>query len=221
MIEIKKIVKSYGKFVLDIEGIEINEGESLLILGPNGSGKTTFLNLLATIIKPDYCNVKIFGKDLIKDYKEIRKIMGYVMHDFNLYENLTVYENLKIFIKMYSLESIDKLKIIEYLYNKKFKELSYGQKKLVSLIKELIKCPRVLLLDEAFSGLDVKTKEIVMNLLKEFLERKGIAMITTHNVYDAKRFGGKYLLLDNGKKLYFGDDFSFIEKMMSSRQAEA
>ena len=214
-IHIKKIVKRFREFELRIRDVEIELGDILAILGPNGSGKTTLLNILATIIKADICDVRILDYDLKSDSRVIRKFIGYVMHDFNLYEELSVYENLKIFLNIYKKNKSDLLSYVKPFLMKKFKELSYGQKKLVTLVKELIKEPKVLLLDEILSGLDFNTKTQVINILKE-IRRKSIILLTTHNIRDAINICNKFLLLKNGTVSYYGSDSTELLSVLKS-----
>ncbi len=223
MIKIVSIEKRYKNFKLSINNIIIRKGDIVFILGPNGSGKTTLLNILATLIRPDYCNVKIFDLDLLKDYKKIRRIIGYVMHDFNLYESLTVRENIEL-ISMLNINAKDmrELPLVKDFMNKKFGELSFGQKKLVSIVKELIKNPKVLLLDEAFSGLDIYTRNLIAKIVEDYAKKMGIVLVTTHNVQDLYLFSNcKYLTILNGRNVYYGNNINDAIRMMNSRQTES
>jgi ABC-type multidrug transport system ATPase subunit len=177
-VEITEISKKFGQTqALQNISFSIEEGELFGLIGPDGAGKSTLFNVLVTLIHPDTGTAKIQGYDLIKDYKKIRHIIGYLPGRFSLYGNLSCLENLEFFAKLYG-ENIKKnysliAPIWEQLLpfkDRKATVLSGGMKQKLALCCALIHKPAVLFLDEPTTGVDpVSRRELwdILSLLKE------------------------------------------------------
>lgn len=178
-IRLQGVGKRYGrKWALKDVSIAIGEGELALVVGPNGAGKSTLLKIVAGVVKPTRGEVRLFKEGARSARPEVRRHLGVLLHESFLYDELTVRENLEFFYAMYKggaiqdwrefVEALDVDKVLSC----RVSELSYGWKRRVDLARALIHQPRVVLLDEVFSGLDrgscqVVAEEVIPRVLRE------------------------------------------------------
>ena len=107
-VEIKDLTKRYGDLIaLNSISLTVNEGELFGIIGPDGAGKSTLYQVLATLLKPDAGSASIFGLDTVKDYRTLRRMIGFMPEKFSLYQDLTVQENLKFFASLFGVSVKD------------------------------------------------------------------------------------------------------------------
>lgn len=205
-VEIIEMSKRYGYLqALKSISLRVKEGEFLAFSGPNGAGKTTLLKIIATHIFPSSGTVKIFGADAFKNGGETRRRIGLVTHESFLYDELSVMENLLFYAKLFSVkEEEDFLDTIKFLglkrwYNVRVKQLSHGLRKRADIVRALIHNPNLILLDEPFAGLDMKTCDLLVNSLKAQKERGKTLLISSHSLEWAKKICEKGILLDKGK----------------------
>ncbi len=206
-IQIDNLSKSYG-FNKVLNGIDLNfeKGDFVAIFGPNGAGKTTLIKILSTILKADGGSVFISGLDIRKEVQGIRKIIGLLSHESFLYQNLTVYENLKFFARLYGIsnynESIKyKLNTIG-MYSKRnefVRNLSSGMKQRASILRSLVHDPEIVLLDEPFVGLDIEGSEYLLGIFKEFKKENKTALVTTHDITLGLRECTKVVVINKGR----------------------
>lgn len=159
VIKLNNLTKSYGKSRGIIElNLEINQGEIFGFIGPNGAGKSTTMNTILNFIFPTSGTAEILGYDVVKDSKEIKKVVGYVPSEVNYYESIKVKELLEYSSRFY--ENYDKsyeeeiCSELEVDLNKKISDLSLGNKKKVAIVQALCHRPKLLILDEPTNGLD-------------------------------------------------------------------
>lgn len=184
------------------------------LFGYNGAGKSTLVKIIAGILKPTSGKIEIFGLEPSKS-PELRRRIGVVTHNSMLYRELTVMENLKFYAKLYNSgdwrDVAKKLRLDEIL-NYRVSELSKGFTQRVAIARALICDPRILILDEAFSGLDIDSREILVRVIQEF---NGLLVFSTHNFEDAE-FCDNFLVLENGRLKYFGDSYEKAIESLST-----
>lgn len=208
-IETKGLEKQFGFFPV-LRGIDlaVSEGEFLTIFGPNGAGKSTLLSILATFIKPGSGEAFVAGFDVSREKQRIRKLIGFISHNTMLYENLTVWENLEFIGAFYEVPDLrercsDILQRVE-LYGKKdalVSTLSFGTRQRLAIARTLLHDPRILFLDEPYSGLDYGGAAILTSILGSMKTDKTVVM-TTHNVYEGLSLCDKIAILDHGEVVY-------------------
>ncbi len=208
-IEIDGISKNYG-YVHALRDItlEVLHGEVIGILGPNGSGKTTLLKVLATLISPNSGNVREYGLDPKKKGKEVRRMIGYLAYEPLLYREFTGEENIRFYSKFYqpSLrenlqkrldETLNLLKITRWRHEP-VKNLSSGLRKRFDFARAIIHEPRIILLDEPFSGLDIESANILQGFIRDARKNRTV-VVSTHKIDWAKRLCDKVVILVSGK----------------------
>lgn len=208
-IEIKGLEKQFGFFPV-LRGIDlaVGEGEFLTIFGPNGAGKSTLLSILATFITPGGGEALVAGFDVSKERQQIRKLIGFISHNTMLYENLTARENLEFIGAFYDVADLgercsDILQRVG-LYAKKdalVSTLSFGTRQRLAIARTLLHDPRILFLDEPYSGLDYGGAAILTSILGSAKTDKTVVM-TTHNIYEGLSLCDKVAVLDHGKLVY-------------------
>lgn len=221
IIKVRNLTKSFGKVkAVDNINFEVEKGELFGFLGVNGAGKSTTINILCTLANKTSGNVEVCGLELGKKDKEIRNEIGIVFQDNSLDELLTVKENLISRGYLYETDSkkieqnldrvCETLKIGDLL-NRKFKELSGGQKRSCDIARALMNTPEILFLDEPTTGLDPKTRQNLWNSL-EYLrkETKMTVFLTTHYMEEAAK-AQHVAIMDAGKIVAHGTPFKIKE----------
>ncbi len=211
-INIQGLTKSFGSH-LALRGIdlEVGHGESIVIFGPNGAGKTTLIKILATIMNPSSGVVLVDGLNLKNDAEEIRRSIGVVTHQTFLYSNLTAYENLEFYSRMYDVPR-RKERIHEVLAmlgmtsrsHDRVGTLSQGMRQRLSIARVLLHKPKIMLLDEPEAGLDQQAISMLWKSLQLEGEEKRTIILTTHNLERGLELGERLLILDRGKIVYEG-----------------
>ncbi len=206
-----KISKAYGK-KKEVEALkdvsfEVSKGELFGIIGPDGAGKTTLFRILTTLLLSDSGRATVEGLDVVKDYKAIRKTVGYMPGRFSLYQDLTVEENLNFFATVFS-SSIEKnYDLIKNIYNQiePFKhrragKLSGGMKQKLALSCALIHKPTVLFLDEPTTGVDAVSRKEFWGMLKD-LQQQGITILVSTPYMDEASLCDRIALIQKGRIL--------------------
>jgi len=207
MIKIKNINKSFASDkVLNDVSCEINAGDIFLIEGESGSGKTTFLNILASLMKPESGSVEIDGKNIVQltdihSSKYRRDMIGYITQEFYLLDDFSVEENLfallstMIFTQKECDTKITQALTKANIFHKKdalVSSLSGGEKQRVCIARAIVNEPKILICDEPTSALDVKNRNLFISLLQEYRTAKKIVILVTHDkefqTYASKTF---------------------------------
>jgi heme exporter protein A len=206
-VEIKGLAKSFGSN-LALGGIDlaIERGKTLAIFGPNGAGKTTLIKILATIMKPSAGEILIDGLSLKESAQKIRQRIGVVTHQTFLYGNLTAYENLKFYCRMYGLTNF-KQRIYEVtamvgmeprLYDK-VNTLSRGMQQRLSIARALLHDPAIMLLDEPETGLDQQATSMLWTTLKKEESGRKTIILTSHSLERGLAVCDQVAILNRGK----------------------
>ncbi|MFN0174406.1 MAG: ABC transporter ATP-binding protein [Saprospiraceae bacterium] len=207
-IVIENISKSYGPVpaVQDIS-FSVSKGEIFGLIGPDGAGKTTLFRILTTVLLPDSGKASVTGLDCVKDYKQIRKIIGYMPGRFSLYQDLTVEENLSFFAAVFGTSIQANYDLVAPIYsqiepfkNRRAGALSGGMKQKLALCCALIHKPEVLFLDEPGTGVDPVSRQEFWEMLAS-LKAYGITMLVSTPNMDEAELCDRVALLQSGQLL--------------------
>lgn len=207
-VEVKNIVKTLGKTVAvnDIS-FQVGKGEIFGLIGPDGAGKTTLFRMLTTLLKPEKGYARVLNLDVIKDYKQIRKKVGYMPGRFSLYQDLSVEENLKFFATIFGTtieENYDLIKdiyiLLEPFKKRKAGKLSGGMKQKLALCCALIHKPEVLFLDEPTTGVDPVSRNEFWEMLRKLKEQEITILVSTPYMDEAS-LCDRVVLMQKGRAL--------------------
>lgn len=204
-ISVQDIQRNYGK-VEALKGLsfEVEKGEIFGIIGPDGAGKTTLFRILTTLLLADSGIATVDGNDVVKEYKEIRKKIGYMPGRFSLYQDLSVEENLKVFASIFNTTIEENYHLIKDIYQQiePFKTrragaLSGGMKQKLALCCTLIHEPVVLFLDEPTTGVDPVSRKELWAMLKK-LKKEGITILVSTPYMDEASLCDRIALIQDG-----------------------
>lgn len=190
MIETNQLTKRYGDLIaVNNINLKLSEGDVFGFIGPNGSGKTTTMRMLATLLSPDYGEAYVCGKSIYTHPQEIRRLVGFMPDFFGVYDDMTVIEYLEFFAAAYRINGParraiceEKLELVDMAFKRDamVNQLSRGQTQRIGLARVLLHEPQVLLLDEPASGLDPRARIEIRNLLKKLGEMKKTVIVSSH-----------------------------------------
>ncbi|MDE6479992.1 MAG: ABC transporter ATP-binding protein [Muribaculaceae bacterium] len=207
-IEVSGVSKRYGNLTaLDNVSFTVERGEMFGLIGPDGSGKSSLYKILATLTSPDAGSATVCGLDTVKDYVQLRKVIGYMPEKFSLYQDLSVSENLHFFASLFGVSIKDNYDIIAPVFaqlerfpNRRAGALSGGMKQKLALSCALIHRPEILLLDEPTTGVDAVSRSEFWDMLST-LRAKGITILVSTSYMDEATRCGRIALIDKGKIL--------------------
>lgn len=207
-VTLHNIVKTYNKGsvkAVDEVSFTVKAGELFGLIGPDGAGKTSIFRILTTLLLADKGQASVAGLDVIRDYKEIRNSVGYMPGKFSLYQDLTVLENLNFFATVFDTTLGENYELIKDIYdqikpfnNRRAGKLSGGMKQKLALCCALIHKPKVLLLDEPTTGVDVVSRKEFWEMLKT-LKHQGITILVSTPYMDEAMLCERIALLQEGK----------------------
>ena len=208
-IEVRDIYKKFGDFTA-VKGItfDVKTGEIFGLLGPNGAGKSTLIRMMVTLLPPTSGTAAINGFDVVKKADDVRRSIGVIPQAMTSDLELTVYENLLIFAKLYGVPRETRTRLIAELLeaveltqwaDKPVKNLSGGMRRRVEIARGLVHEPRVFFLDEPTTGLDPVSRTAVWGMLQRIKSQRELTvLITTHYMDEADKLCDRIAIVDHG-----------------------
>jgi len=222
ILNIKNVTKTYKNSLKALKDVnlDIKSGEIFALLGPNGAGKSTLINAVCGIVNFDKGSIKVNDLDIIKNYRETRKIVGIVPQELYLESFETVWNNVNysrgLFGKSKNHVYIEKILKDLSLWDKKdskIKELSGGMKRRVLIAKALSHEPKILFLDEPTASVDVELRKDMWDVVKK-LNKNGVTIIlTTHYIEEAEELSDRVAIINDGKIILVEEKNSLIKKL--------
>jgi ABC-2 type transport system ATP-binding protein len=216
-------------FAVDNLSFDINRGEIFGLLGPNGAGKTTTINILTGLLRADEGNIVMDGHNIRNNFTRLKSVIGIVPQEVSLYSNLTVKDNLLIYGTLYGIDRKSlkdtmsrflHLYDLEHKINEKVMTLSGGMKRRLNIIIGILHSPKLLILDEPTSGIDVQSKKFILSNLKE-MNTEGLTILyTSHYMDEAEKFCSRIAILDMGRIIASDTPQMLVEKSEGCKDLE-
>lgn len=232
MIEINQLSKKYknaDEYAVHNLNLSIDKGEIYGLLGPNGAGKTTLISMLTSLLRPTSGSFTINGLNFKDNKKSLKEIIGVVPQEYALYPTLTAYENLFYFGSMYGLKGktlgnsiTEHLEImgLSKFAHKKTDTFSGGMKRRVNLIAGILHSPKVLFLDEPTVGVDVQSKNVIIEHLTK-LNKEGTTIVyTSHHLNEAEYFCTHVAIIDRGEIIVKGIPSELVKNQENANNLE-
>jgi heme exporter protein A len=209
-IEARGVTKLFGeRHALRNVDLKVSRGERLVIFGPNGAGKTTLVKVLSTLVKPSSGSVWLDGINIRERPVQIRRKISLVGHQTLLYDDLTIYENLKFYGKMYDVTNLEQRiqEIISWVQldsriNDRVGTLSHGLQQRASIARAVLHNPSILFLDEPEVGLDPHVSTVINDVLDSTVSGIRTVVMTTHNLERGLELCDHVIILNRGNIVY-------------------
>jgi ABC-2 type transport system ATP-binding protein len=222
VIETKNLTKRYGDLIaVNNINLRLEEGDVFGFIGPNGSGKTTTMRMVATLLNPDHGEAYVCGKSIYTSQEEIRRLVGFMPDFFGVYDDMTVMEYLEFFAAAYRINGSDRRKVCEEkleIVDMTFKrdamvsQLSRGQTQRIGLARTLLHDPQVLLLDEPASGLDPRARIEIRNMMKKLGDMKKTVIVSSHILPELADVCTRVGIIEKGNLLVDGNVAEVMRK---------
>ena len=219
-LSIKNLVKKYNdNYAVNNISFEIKEGEFFGFLGPNGAGKTTTINSIVGISSFDSGEIKVFGKDVVADYREARKLIGISSQDYNVDIFAPVAKILWYVGGYYGMNREARKKRMAELLglfelaphkDKQFRMLSGGLKRRLMLARAMMHDPKLLILDEPTAGVDVELRHELWDYLRRINKQGKTILLTSHYLEEVELLCGRIAIINQGKIVAIGDKADFV-----------
>ena len=226
VIKIENLVKRYHELVaLDHFNLEIEEGEIFGLLGPNGSGKTTTINCILSLLSYDKGSIQVFGKEMHPDSYDIKRQLGVVMQNVAVFDELTVYENIDYFCglyvkdktlrKQYVEEAIDFVGLNEF---RKFypKKLSGGLLRRLNIACGIAHKPKLIILDEPTVAVDPQSRNKILEGIVELNKEGATIIYTSHYMEEVEQICTRIAIMDKGRRIALGTKEELIKMIKKS-----
>jgi ABC-2 type transport system ATP-binding protein len=198
------------KLALDSVSLRVQRGEIVGIVGLNGSGKSTLVRVLATLTTPDSGTVRIFGRDVVDDAAEVRRLINRVSVDAAFAKEMSPWENLSFASRLYgdrgpdrrarALAALARLGLPRDVVDRPMRQLSRGQQQKVAIARSLLTSPSLLLMDEPTTGLDPRSKREVQAFVRTLhADTAATVLVCTHDLDEAEALCTRVLMLDRGR----------------------
>jgi heme exporter protein A len=205
--------KMFGHFTaLNSVTLSVQKGEFVALFGRNGAGKTTFLKIAATLMRPTKGDLRIEGVDVRKEPEEARRHIGFLSHNTFVYRDLSALENLKFFCRLYSVDAsetrlmdlLDRVGLRRRAHDA-VRSFSRGLHQRVGIARVFLHNPSLILLDEPYTGLDAHAVEMLNGVLDEAVQAGKTVILTTHDLDQGLRAANRALIMDRGKVAFSGE----------------
>ncbi len=217
------LTKHYKNVIaLENLSIKVNEGEVFGLIGPNGAGKSTTLKILTTLLTPTSGQATIFGIDVAKQPDEIRKIISYLPEEAGSYKQLTGREYLEFMAGFFDDDPAKTNEVVQRgveiagldeRIDDRTKEYSKGMRRRLLIARSLMTVPRLAVMDEPASGLDVNHAYYVRKIIREYVENQGVSvLLSSHNMLEVEFLCDRIALIDDGIIIDTGTPKGLIEK---------
>jgi ABC-2 type transport system ATP-binding protein len=215
-VDVKGLVKIYEGKVRALDGVDlrVEAGKVFALLGPNGAGKTTLIRILTTQLKPTSGEAYVFGLDVAREGAQVRRIVGYVPQEMSVWTDISGYENLLIYAKIYGIPSSERKEVIwgalgkmglSEVANNLVKTYSGGMIRRLEIACTMLTKPKILLLDEPTIGLDPSAKKAVWEELTSIRKEYGSTIFfNTHYMDEADLYSDEIAIISEGKIVKFG-----------------
>lgn len=231
MIEARNLSKHYKDFVAVQDlSVTVPPGKIIGLLGPNGAGKTTTLRMLAGILKPTTGEIRICGYDLTEEPFEVKRRLGFLSGDTQLYQRLTSREVLRYFGRLHEMEETWLEERIERLVqdldmgpyaDKRIGTLSTGQKQRANVARTILHDPEVLILDEATASLDIISGKFILTYLQQARDEGKAIVFSTHIMGEAEYLCDEIALIYRGRVIYIGTTPEILDRYEAANLTEA
>jgi ABC-2 type transport system ATP-binding protein len=213
---VQGLTKSYSRVkAVDDIAFKIEQGEIFAFLGPNGAGKTTTMRMMLGLVRPTHGRISVFGVDAVAQAGKVRRMVGYVPQEVSVYSELTGYENLLLYAKLYGVPREHRERRIHELLgylelqdrvNDLVQTYSGGMMRRLELGQALVNRPRLLLLDEPSVGLDPTAKRAIWDLIERMRTELGSTVFfTSHDMTEADTFSDTVAIMNRGRLVVTGD----------------
>lgn len=195
-----------------IKGIDltVNQGDIIGILGPNGAGKTTLLKCMTGLAQPDNGKIELFGIDLGHDFKEAIRPVGALIGSATAYDNMTLWQNLKMIARFYpevpkaTIDEVLKLTGLSKHKHEKISTFSMGMKQRFGIASALLSKPRIVILDEPTNGLDIDGLLLLRRTIQEVASHSGVTfVISSHHISELEKLCNRFCFLINGLATFY------------------
>lgn len=231
-IEVKDLVKTFGNIkALNNLSFQVAEGEIYGLIGPNGAGKTTTLRIISTLILPDSGSARIFDYNVVSEASEVRKIISYLPEEAGAYKNLSGLEYLRFMAQFYVENKEDlenrvkeaaEISGLGERLKDRTKSYSKGMKRRLLVARSLMHRPKLAILDEPTSSLDVFHSQHVRRIIKKYAEEHGVTvLLSSHNMLEVEYLCDRVALINKGMLVAEGTPLELKEKHGASNLEEA
>lgn len=213
IINLHKTYKGGWSPALDGLSVRVREGQIMGLLGPNGAGKSTTINILCGLVTADKGTATIFGKDCNKHTLELRHMVGVVPQQIAMFSNLTAWENFRYIGNLYGLtarQTKDRAHDLSVRLglnkhaDKRINRYSGGMKRRANIIASLLHHPKLIILDEPTAGVDVQSRAMILDFLKEYNQQGKTIVYTSHLMEEAEQICDEVTIIDEGKFIVSG-----------------
>lgn len=215
MLETEQLTKKFKDTIaVDDVSLVLRQGESVGLLGPNGAGKSTAIAMISTLMKPSSGDVRLNGESVLKKPGDMRRVLGVVPQKIALYEELSAYENLKFFGRLYGLSGKKLEQRIDYVLElvgladrKKelVKNYSGGMQRRINLAAAMLHEPEVLIMDEPTVGIDPQSRNHLLETIRKLNREEGMTVLyTSHYMEEVEKLCDRVYIMDHGKVIAEG-----------------